>query len=138
MMISTVRKSEKENIMAAMKKRVGLASLFVLLCSAGSGAQSLGSITLTQVVPRVITPNGDLLNDVAFFKFDDSVTGLPVDGAIFDTSGAKISTLVVTSAGTALTWNGRDDAGRIVPSGIYFYSIKIGKNAATGTLVVAR
>ena len=35
-------------------------------------------------------------------------------------------------------WNGRDDAGRTMPSGIYFVSVKQGLEASTTRVVLAR
>jgi flagellar hook assembly protein FlgD len=43
------------------------------------------------------------------------------------------------SAGThTLRWNCRDAAGRPVPDGVYFYTLKAGNNTETRTLRVAR
>ena len=39
---------------------------------------------------------------------------------------------------TAHTWDGRDEGGKDVPSGVYIYWITIGKSTASGTLVVVR
>lgn len=106
--------------------------------TAGPNSQSLGGITLTEVVPRVVTPNGDMLNDVIYFKFDDTLSGLPIESEVYDINGAKISGLALNSTETSLTWDGKDDGGRNVPSGIYIYAIKLGSRRATGTVVVAR
>ena len=119
--------------------RIVVAAALLLAHSArASGPVSLDGVTLTDVVPRIVTPNGDMLNDVVFFKFDSTITGLPIDSEIYDINGAKVSSLAISSNQTALTWNGRDDSGRAVPSGIYIYSITLGNKRATGTLVVAR
>lgn len=131
-----------------MKKKSRQSSLWLgsglLLCTilsgpvAGAKSQSLGTVTMTEVAPRIVTPNGDLKNDVVFFRFDTSLTGVPLETNVFDVNGAKVSSLEMASTGDVLTWNGKDDSGNSVPSGIYIYSIKIGKNLATGTVVVAR
>ena len=110
-----------------------------LLMTKGAWAeQSMGGITLLSVEPRVVTPNGDNLNDVVFFKFDSALSGLPIESQVHDIHGAKVSGMAFNSDETALKWNGKDDNGRAVPAGIYIYSIKIGKKLATGTVVVAR
>ncbi len=47
-----------------------------------------------------------------------------VDLAVYDLSGRRIRTLVsetVPEGERAVTWNGRNDAGQLVPSGMYFY-----------------
>jgi gliding motility-associated-like protein len=102
------------------------------------GSQSLGGITLTEVVPRVVTPNGDLLNDVIYFKFDNTLSGIPIESDVYDVHGAKVSDLSLSSDETALVWNGKDQSGRNLPSGIYIYAIKLGDKQATGTVVVAK
>jgi hypothetical protein len=107
--------------------------------SQGATSQSLGGITLTDVTPRIVTPNGDALNDVIFFRFDDVLSGLPVQSSVFDVHGAKVGGLRIDpSNDTLMTWDGRDDNGNLMPAGIYVYMIEIGKNRATGTVVVAR
>jgi flagellar hook assembly protein FlgD len=35
-------------------------------------------------------------------------------------------------------WDGRDDANRLVPSGVYFYKLEAGKNTATKKLILLR
>lgn len=111
---------------------LGLSTLFC------AEAQSLGGVDLTEVVPRIMTPNGDALNDVIFFKFNNTLTGLPIESQILDIHGAKVSGLTFNSNETALIWDGRDEGGRLLPSGVYIYSIKIGRNTASGTVVLAR
>jgi len=101
-------------------------------------SQSFGNLSLTDVKPRVITPNGDSKNDAVYFQFDGALSGLPVESGVYDINGAKIGSLVFNEDETALLWDGKDEQGKVVPSGIYVYSIKIGKNMATGTVVVAR
>jgi hypothetical protein len=101
-------------------------------------AESLGDLSLLEVGPRIITPNGDQLNDVVFFKFNDSIVGIPIETTIVDINGGKISELQNKVNDNYLIWDGKDSGGRDVPAGIYIYSIKIGAHQATGTIVVAR
>ena len=103
-----------------------------------AASQSFGGLTLTEVAPRVVTPNGDSLNDVVLFRFDDTLAGLPVESAILDIHGAKVGSMTLANNDTWLVWNGKDESGRALPAGIYIYSIKIGQKRATGTVVVAR
>lgn len=113
---------------------LGLARIYPVLAT-----ESLGGIALNEVTPRIVTPNGDQLNDVIFFRFSDSIIGVPIETNVVDINGGKISELK-TKAGMddVLTWDGKDSGGHEVPSGIYIYSIKLGANQATGTVVVAR
>ena len=104
----------------------------------GAKSQSIGGITMTEVAPRIVTPNGDAMNDKIFFRFDTSVTGIPIETSVFNVNGAKIASLIADATGDFMTWDGRDENGNTVPAGIYIYSIQIGKNFATGTVVVAR
>lgn len=101
--------------------------------------ESLGGITLEDVTPRIITPNGDQLNDVVFFRFSDSIIGIPLETNIVDINGGKVSELhYKPGTDDVLIWDGKDSGGRDAPAGIYIYSIKLGNHQATGTVVVAR
>jgi hypothetical protein len=114
-------------------------ALAVTNVSTSSGSpETLGGVTLEEVRPRVMTPNGDALNDVVYFQFDSSVAGLPIEAVIRDVRGARVAGLELNSSEDALIWDGRDDDGRMSPSGIYIYSIKIGQSHASGTVVIAR
>jgi len=122
-----------------MRKRAILIFLIVLLVVPPIiQSESLGGVTLLSVEPRIITPNGDRRNDSVFFRFDTNLSGLPIETSIFDIHGAKVSNMTFNSNQTALVWDGKDDGGRSIPAGIYLYSIKIGKNLATGAVVVAK
>src|SRR5258708_13288229 len=100
-----------------------------------AGAISIGSLTFTGVFPRIFTPNGDGYNDKAVFHFNNPQL-LPVDGSIYDISGAKVTSL---SSGTdALFWDGKDSTGRIVPGGIYLYNIEFQGKNITAPVLVAR
>ncbi len=87
--------------------------------------------------PRVITPNGDGINDRVFFFFE--ATDAPKDGRIYDLNGALVGSLKSGPVpDSSLVWDGKDDRGNVVPMGVYLYKISIGDKNATGTVVVAR
>ena len=64
-----------------------------------------------------------------------------VELAIYDTRGAKIRTLVdqVLPGGAHRTrWNGRDDGGKAVASGIYLYRLAFAGGRLTGRMALVR
>lgn len=77
---------------------------------------------------KIITPNGDGVNDDADFS------GLAEEIKIFDITGKKIRTI---SAGTGL-WDGKDDDGSIVESGVYIYQFKVDGTLVSGAIAVAK
>lgn len=102
-------------------------------------SRALGGLNLVVVEPRIVTPNGDGKDDVAFFKFDSDLTGIPVTGDVFDITGAKVGSLGVSTVNNHwLSWDGKDSDGKVVPSGIYIYLITLGNSRLTGAVVVAR
>ncbi len=60
---------------------------------------------------------------------------------VYDTAGRRIARLVndVQEAGWhSAEWSGRDDAGRTVASGVYFSSVRAGKEIITKKMVLLR
>ncbi len=75
---------------------------------------TLDTCTINYIAPNVITPNGDGVNDLFLFDFEyRKVT-------IFDRWGI----VVFESAEPNLFWDGRDQQGRLVSEGVYFYVIE--------------
>jgi hypothetical protein len=65
-------------------------------------------------------------NPATTIRYSIAGTGM-VELAIYDVSGRKIRTLVneTKQEGTySVTWDGRNDRGRSVATGIYFYRLK--------------
>jgi flagellar hook assembly protein FlgD len=66
--------------------------------------------------------------------------------SIYSTSGQLVRTLALgrklagsyISKENAAHWDGRDDSGEQVASGVYFYSIQAGDYAATKKMVVTQ
>ena len=76
-------------------KNIGLCFLVFAIClwpSRLPATATLGSLTLTRVAPRIISPNGDGYNDKARFEFDNP-EDLPVTGEVYNLSGSRIADL---------------------------------------------
>jgi hypothetical protein len=59
--------------------------------------------------------------------------------SVYGVRGERIRTLVSefqTPGFRSVVWNRRDDAGRRVPSGVYFYRLEVGNDRATRKAVV--
>lgn len=80
---------------------------------------------------KIITPASvDTRNDYATFGMlgpDDIVN-------IYDVNGNRIRQI----NGDEISWDGKDDDGDIVPSGIYVYQMRISGKIISGTIVVAK
>jgi hypothetical protein len=89
------------------------------------------------VQPAVFTPNGDGINDAAIVQYD--ITNIarlsPVDVHIYDLSGRPVRRLVdeqAISGRFRRAWDGRDDAGNILPPGHYAVGVEL--RAGTGSV----
>ncbi len=72
------------------------------------------------------------------FALDDAQD---VDVRIFDVRGRDIVRLVgpgLSAGEHTVRWNGRDDAGRQVPAGIYVYRVQAGRQVARGKVLRLR
>lgn len=80
---------------------------------------------------KIITPASiDTHNDFATFGMlgpDDVVT-------IYDVNGNQVRKI----SGDDISWDGKDDYGDVVPSGIYIYQMRINGKIISGTVVVAK
>ncbi|MFA6094037.1 MAG: hypothetical protein WCU88_12490 [Elusimicrobiota bacterium] len=90
---------------------------------------------------RIITPNGDSLNDLAIFTFSNLRDSL-ITGRIYDIHGKYVADMEVgpppaDPAMQTLQWNGKC-GGKAVPGGIYVYVLEGEDSMFTGTLVVVR
>ena len=57
---------------------------------------------------------------------------------IYDIDGMLVKTLTALPGEPKLIWDGRDEAGEIVESGVYVYQLQVGESIKTGTLIVAK
>ncbi|MBI3012159.1 MAG: gliding motility-associated C-terminal domain-containing protein [Elusimicrobia bacterium] len=89
-----------------------------------------GDPTAEEVRPKekVITPNGDGVNDLAQFGVSGSY-----EIRIFNTFGREIKKLVNLSV-----WNGKNEDGETVESGDYLYQVKTTTYRVSGVIGVAR
>ena len=90
-------------------------------------AQSENLVTNFKVVPNPFTPNGDDVNDEVVVSFDVQrlLTPKPVHLGIFDLNGRRLRLIErqLSSGGYSQQWDGRDDAGQVVPPGLYLLRI---------------
>ncbi len=101
-------------------------------------ARSGGTVfDMSNLYSRVITPNGDGLNDMMIFKYDPGPKNVQPTGKIMDLQGGFVADMVPGADPTTLTWNGRMN-GLPVRSGAYVYRITGDGKIFTGTIVVAR
>jgi flagellar hook assembly protein FlgD len=91
--------------------------------------------------PRTITPNGDHVNDIAFFLFENP-TEASLKGTIYDLNLGKVADASIATffkgTNAVLSWDGKDSSGIGVPGGVYLYKIEIGDQTFTGTMAVMR
>lgn len=110
-----------------------------------------GGLLDVRAHPRVFTPNGDGIADFAVIEFALSKVTDPrrVDVEIFDLSGRRVRDLEVPPLaggryvhpllGTEEArfapgyWDGRDRAGKLLPPGIYLFTVKVDLDAGTET-----
>ena len=57
---------------------------------------------------------------------------------IFDIDGMPVRSLTASPGETELIWDGRNEAGEIVESGVYVYQLQVGESFKTGTLIAAK
>ncbi len=86
--------------------------------------------------PNPFTPNGDGVNDVVTLFFDNPLGASPMV-RIYDIRGRMVRELLDVGL-TPAFWDGRDDAGQPMPSGIYLYQVKVGDKVDGGTVTLAR
>lgn len=92
---------------------------------------------LSNLSSRVITPNGDGLNDTLIFTYDPGPNNVLPTGGLYDLKGGFVSHMVPGLVPNTLTWDGKMN-GKAVTSGVYVYEIKGDGKTFTGTIVIAR
>jgi hypothetical protein len=117
---------------------------------AGNATDSVADNTLTviavpeshkiirdlRVVPPAFTPNADTINDVASFEFDVVLVreSSPVEVEIYDLSGRRVRLLseqrLATTGAYAISWDGTDESGNLVPPGVYAARVRVETNTS--------
>lgn len=132
--------NSKKMIMTALA-----AGLMALLSAVQIHAQS-GGFRFFGPLSRVVTPNGDRVND-RFFVCYDNFSDSGVTGRIYTLLGAEVASMshvrtpLAGCAGGTLpqhaSWEGRTSEGA-VRSGIYVYRIEAEGKTYAGTFLVVR
>jgi flagellar hook assembly protein FlgD len=61
--------------------------------------------------------------------------------SVFNIRGQKISTLIDEQKAKGIhrvVWNGADDKGKNVPSGVYFYRLETSNKSITGKMILMK
>ena len=101
----------------------------------------LASVDISQ---QHLTPNGDGVNDAVeiSYRLLQVIRSIQVSVEIFDLSGQRIwhQSAEQANGQYAISWQGLDDAGQMVPPGLYVYQLVAdadqGSNVYLGTLAV--
>ena len=96
------------------------------------------SFSVTDVAPRVFSPDeaSPSANRVRFFFANPD--GNEVTIRIFDAAGAVVRRTIERESEYVMFWDGRDDSGKTVKSGIYIYQIEAGIQIINGAVVVSK
>lgn len=93
-----------------------------------------------RVEPDPFSPDGDAFEDIAQIRYESGAPSLFIDARIFDLSGREVRRLSdgrFVPARGSMDWDGRNDAGRVVPIGVYIVLVTA-TDAVTGRRESAR
>lgn len=83
--------------------------------------------------PSPFTPNGDGINDLAYFYFNNNNLN-EIIVKIFN----KKNKLIRTISSINPSWDGKDDTGTICQPGIYIFQLTVGGQDKRGVIVLVR
>ncbi|HUW22695.1 MAG TPA: T9SS type B sorting domain-containing protein [bacterium] len=100
-------------------------------------APAATEFSLNKVYPRIFTPNNDGLNDVVNFEYaNPNEKGIVC--RIFDIRGALVRQLDIGQSETSFAWDGKDEKGKVAPSGVYIYQLEGEGKVINGTVILAK
>ncbi len=123
-----------------ISKKFPLRRLKILVGTQAFAEQNSDHISLVPIAFVLYQNYPNPFNPEAAIQYQISKPG-PVKLEIFNLMGQKIRTLVDEKKNPGLysvKWQGLNDAGRAVPSGVYFYRLTAGEFTATRKLVISR
>jgi len=110
----------------------------VYMDSGAATGEGLSALTFT---PRVFSPSGGFARDEVSIGFTLGRAG-PVTVKIYNRAGRLVKELAsgveMTAGSNLVRWEGRDDAGSVVPDGLYLISVEADGESITKTLAVVR
>jgi len=89
-----------------------------------------------QISQRILTPNGDGINDQVAFHVTSPEEG-SINTSVLNSRGRRIAGLIPGTQGH-FEWDGKDSQGRIVESGVYLIQISQGSGLWNGVVAVAK
>ena len=93
---------------------------------------------IIEVKPRIITPGTSAgINDYLIVNYENPKDS-NVSGKIITLNGCFVADMLNNDMTERITWNGKDDTAKVVPSGIYIYQIDVEGKIFNGTVIVAK
>jgi hypothetical protein len=97
-----------------------------------------GLLANLSISPRVLTPNGDGVNDALQVKLDlvNVLESRPMYLRIFDLAGRGVHQVErqVMAGAQELAWDGRDGSGALVPPGAYMVRLEVEGDAQSASV----
>jgi choice-of-anchor B domain-containing protein len=105
----------------------------------GNGTVIPKALTLGQNYPNPFNPSTVIPFTIP--EIDGSGNGIPVKLTVYDVRGRRIAVLIDRRLGAGdyrVNWNGRDQAGESVESGLFFYRLETPGFSATKRMVIVK